>query len=50
MKLKEELHKVIEINDGLRDKLEEEKQIKNFEVLKRIPSEVLLKELLKRIK
>jgi len=44
------LSEVIAENDRLRIKLEEEKQIKNFEVLERIPSEVLLKELLKRIK
>lgn len=45
-----DLHEVIKQNDELREQLEKLIKLKNIEILKRIPTRVLLEELLKREK
>ena len=44
------LSEVIKENDRLRKELERQIKIKNIEVVKRVPTQVLLEELLKREK
>jgi len=46
----DDLHEVIKENDRLREELEKQIKIKNVEVVKRVPTQVLLEELLKREK
>jgi anion-transporting ArsA/GET3 family ATPase len=44
------LHEVIKENDRLREKLERVIKLKNYEVIKEVPTQVLLEELLIREK
>jgi len=45
-----DLHDIIKENDRLREKLERVIKLKNYEVIKEVPTQVLLEELLIREK